>query len=123
MAFMDINIESMRGLMYFVGGRTFSPNEMCWVSDDGCIKVQLSNGDNTVINFVSMDRVEFEYAISANGPIVKKIVTRPSEFNGAIIEFTTKPREHFEDIARRWQLSPKCLKQYEVLDKWGKREG
>lgn len=115
MAFKDINNDSMRGLMLFMNGRMCSSNEICWVGDDGNINIQLSNGFETVVKFVSMDEAEFSYAVSVNGPVIKKTITRTSEFNGALIEFSSKPKEYFEEIASGYKKCPVFYKQYTVI--------
>ena len=121
MAFMNVNNvtnisnDSVRGMLLFMNGRMCSKDETCWVADDGCIRMQLNNGIETIVKFVSMDLAEFSYATSTNGPTVKKIITRQSEFNGALIEFATKPAEYFEEIVNGYDKCPTFYKQYQVL--------
>lgn len=115
MSFMTINTESIRSYSQYMGGRIPGPKDLSWVGEDGCLNLQLDNGYETIVKFVNFDTVVFTYTTSS-GSVVKKIATRPSEFNGFLIEFATKSEDHFEKIAEDFKSHPVFYKQYTVLE-------
>lgn len=109
----NISTDSMRSILSFMTGRMCSTDVSCWIDDDGHINMKLDNL-STTIKFIGIDSAEFYRTVESRDVTVKKTVTRPSEFNGALIEFINKPIEYFEEIIDGYEKCPNFYKQYSI---------
>ena len=113
---MDIiSTDSMRGFLIYMQGRFPYADMVFRVSQSRTLVMYRQTDYGYVaIEFMDEDHVKFTFKPLDQSYTVERVINRSSTFNGCMIEFITKPEEHFREIYDGYKKAPIFYKEYKV---------
>ena len=110
-----ISTDSMRGFLIYMKDRLPYSDMIFRVSETGTLVMYRKNEYGyATVEFMDEDRVKFTFKPLDLSYTVERVIDRYATFNGCMIEFITKPEEHFREIYDGYKKAPIFYKEYKV---------
>ena len=115
---MKISTESMQGFVSYMQGRAIGSNAKFHVEEKtGSLVMDLTEDNGLAISIAFLDEEKVIFMYETEDAYLTKEVNTIGGFISAMIEFTQKPSEHFNEIIEHIDENPITYKPYTIYYK------